>query len=160
MDDGVWTTTEVVDIDAVFSNEGLALPTGIDLGSASVWVLPTMKSGSPLFEGPTADALKIASECDIRARLLSDGTKPRFAVKKAAGIVLPTLLIFAQGALQVPWSMLANYLTSLSALYAPSTRVRSRLYVNEGAGIVEFEYEGPASGLVPALREARKIRDA
>ena len=160
MDSGVWTTTEIASIDAVFSNEGVACPTGVNLRSAGIWVLPTMKSGSPLFEGPTADALKIAAEHGVRASLLADGTKPRFAVKKEAGIVLPTLLIFAQGALQVPWSMLANYLTSLSALYAPSTRVRSRLYVDEDAGILEFEYEGPASGLVPALREARKIRDA
>ncbi len=56
--------------------------------------------------------------------------------------------------------MLANYLTSLLRLHPGDARVRGKLYIKDERGTLRFEYEGPGSGLVPALEEARRLRDA
>ena len=160
MDANRHTMREVASLDAAFEEEGITLPSGIDLADAQIWVLPTKRWDRILFEEQSVEAVKIAAECGIQARLLSDDPSPRFAIQKSADLILPAIMVHMQGAQQVPWSMLANYLTSLLGLHPRDTRVRSKLYVKDEKGTLRFEYEGSASELVPALEEARKLRDA
>lgn len=160
MSEKTYVVGELADVAEVFKEEGTPPCQGLDLGSASIWILPTFRADRWLFEGSTVEALKLATSLGIEARLLTEEPKPRFLIQKSADLVLPALLVFLQGAQQVPWSMLANYLTSLLALHREAPQVRSRIYLKTPNKVLRVDYQGPQSGHDSALREVRRMLDA
>lgn len=160
MSEKTYVVGELADVAEVLKEQGIPSCQGLDLESANIWILPTFRWGRLSFERLAMEAVKLGTQPGLRVRMLTEEPKPRFLIQKSADLVLPPLLVFLHGAQQVPWSMLANYLTSLLATHRWAPQVRSRIYLKTAEKVLKFDYEGPASRLVPALREVRRIHDA
>ena len=159
---------EFADVGEALAGHDLSQLDSAELDCAQVWVLPDpswkASFGDEAFIREADDALCLAREFQLDARLYTLDEHPKQLFRKAAvqEWQLPVLVFLLDTARQVPVEIAAAYLIRFlgwlkSKGMRDEDRLHCRLLFRKSKGVVEIDYDGPASEAPDIIDKLRKL---